>query len=97
MPHLSFYTLIALFAFAGVRAVPKPSGVPSCTFTCPPQDGAAFPLGENENDGTTLFCSYPTFAGQNPRDFFCEYSSTTGALTEDDDAGFCPNSAVASC
>ncbi|KAF8956780.1 hypothetical protein BDZ97DRAFT_1763462 [Flammula alnicola] len=29
-----------------------------------------------------------------PHDFFCTYSETTGALEEDNDAGFCPGSAV---
>ena len=77
--HLSFFTLIALFALAAVRAVPagQPSEVPSCTYTCPPQDEASFPLGENRNDGTTLICSYPAFAGENPIDFFCDYSSVS--------------------
>ena len=80
--HISFFTLIALFALAAVRAVPagQPSAVPSCTYTCPPPDEASFPLGENRNDGTTLICSYPAFAGENPIDFFCDYSSVSLSL-----------------
>ena len=77
--HLSFFTLIALFALAAVRAVPsgQPSDVPSCTFTCPSQDLAGFPLDIHSNDGTTLSCSYPIFPGEDPNDFFCKYSSVS--------------------
>jgi hypothetical protein len=77
--HLSFFTLIALFALAAVRAVPagQPSGAPSCTHTCPSTDQAGFPLGNSSDDGTTLFCSYPAFPGEDPNDFFCKYSSVS--------------------
>lgn len=98
--HLSLFTLIALIALTAVRAtVPasKPSGVPSCTYTCPPTDELGFQLGVNGNDGTTLFCSYPAVQGEDSKDFFCEYSSTDGAQTQDHDAGLCPSSAVESC
>ncbi|KIJ94055.1 hypothetical protein K443DRAFT_684076 [Laccaria amethystina LaAM-08-1] len=97
--HLSFFTLIALFALAAVRAVPagQPSGAPSCTHTCPSTDQAGFPLGNSSDDGTTLFCSYPAFPGEDPNDFFCKYSSTGGGLRDDNDAGFCPGTAVGSC
>jgi hypothetical protein len=46
----------------------------------------------------TMFASYPAVAGENPNDFFCNYtvsstSSTDSAtLTLDNDAGFCPGS-----
>ena len=43
--------------------------------------------------GSVYFASYPAFAGENPNDFFCTYSVTAGALTQDHDAGFCPASA----
>ena len=74
--HLSFFTLIALLALTAVRAVPegKPSGVPSCTYNCPPTDALGFSLGDHSNDGTTLFCSYPAVEGEDPNDFFCDYS-----------------------
>ena len=77
--HLSFFTLIALLALTAVRAVPegKPSGVPSCTYNCPPTDALGFSLGDHSNDGTTLFCSYPAVEGEDPNDFFCDYSSVS--------------------
>jgi hypothetical protein len=48
----------------------------------------------------TQFASYPAFGGENPLDFFCDYSVTfkpsggSGPLSIDHDAGFCPSSAV---
>lgn len=96
--HALYFTLSALLAFATVHAKPQagtPSGTPSA-YSCPGTDLAAFPLGTNNSDGTTLFCSYPAFPGEDPNDFYCKYSATTGAKTQDNDAGFCPNNAVAS-
>ncbi|GFZ52299.1 hypothetical protein JCM24511_10072 [Saitozyma sp. JCM 24511] len=40
------------------------------------------------------FHSFPAFPGENPNDFYCTYSPTSGALVEDHDAGFCPPTAV---
>ena len=68
--------------------------VTGTTATCPAQDEAGFPLGEFNTTGTTLFCSYPAFPGENPTDFYCDYDTTTGALTLDNDAGFCPATAA---
>jgi hypothetical protein len=75
---------------SGIADKATVSGPP--TFTCPPQDEAGFPLGPGSTNPT--FCSYPAFSGENPNDFFCTYSATTGALTQDNDAGFCPPTAV---
>jgi hypothetical protein len=63
-------------------------------YNCPPQDEAGFPLGDSSNSGGVLFCSYPAFPGENPNDFFCNYNSSSGVLTQDNDAGFCPATAV---
>ena len=67
----------------------------SSSFTCPAQDMANFPLGVSNTSSSPIFCSYPAFQGENPNDFFCDYSATTGALVTDNDAGFCPANAVA--
>jgi hypothetical protein len=91
-------SLIVLVGAALVNAsalLPRASGTSSC-YTCPPQDEAEFPLGSNSDSGGVLFCSYPAFAGENPNDFYCDYNDQTGALTTDNDAGFCPATAVAS-
>ncbi len=48
----------------------------------------------------TEFASYPAFVGENPLDFFCDYSVTfspsggSGPLSKDNDAGFCPSSTL---
>ena len=68
---------------------------PGTTYACPPQDEAGFPVATYSITGTTLFCSYPAFPGENPTDFYCNYDTGTGILTKDNDAGFCPGSAVA--
>jgi len=60
----------------------------------PPEDEAGFALGDTSNTGGIIFASYPAFAGENPNDFFCDYSNSSGALTDDNDAGFCPGTAV---
>ncbi|EDR01554.1 uncharacterized protein LACBIDRAFT_295588 [Laccaria bicolor S238N-H82] len=94
--HGLYFALSALLAFATVQAKPQ-GGTPSNTPTgyhCPSQDMATFPVGTTTNDGTTMFCSYPAFAGEDPNDFYCKYSATTGQRTQDNDAGFCPNTAV---
>lgn len=75
--HALYFTLSALLAFATVHAKPQggtPSGAPTTGYTCPPADLATFPVGTNNSDGTTLFCSYPAFPGEDPNDFFCQYS-----------------------
>ncbi|KIK05415.1 hypothetical protein K443DRAFT_675194 [Laccaria amethystina LaAM-08-1] len=96
--HPLSFTLSVLLAFVAVHAAPsQPSGAPTCTYSCPQVDEAGFGLGNNSNDGTTVFCSYPAFAGEPPNDFFCTYSNTDGHLTQDHDAGFCPATAVQSC
>jgi hypothetical protein len=61
--------------------------------SCPRTDEAGFSLGDTSDAGGVLFCSYPAFPGENPTDFFCDYSSSSGLLTTDNDAGFCPSSA----
>ncbi|KIK05768.1 hypothetical protein K443DRAFT_674831 [Laccaria amethystina LaAM-08-1] len=91
-----FFTLSALLSLAAVHATDQLSGVPSCTFNCPTEDLASFPLGDHSNDGVTLFCSYPAFPGGGAGDFSCKYDST-GALAQDGDAGFCPKAAISSC
>ncbi len=64
------------------------------TFTCPPTDEAGFPVGDTDYTVDPIFCSFPAFSGEDPNDFFCKYSATTGTLAADNDAGFCPATAV---
>ena len=73
------FTLSALLALAAVHAAPQgqPSNVPTCTFSCPPQDQSGFALGVHSDDGTNLFCSYPAVEGEDPNDFFCKYSDVS--------------------
>ncbi|KAF8185448.1 hypothetical protein BJ912DRAFT_927477 [Pholiota molesta] len=90
--HLT--VLAALLTLSAVLpALANPSGTPSA-FVCPAADTANFPLAENNLTTDPIFCSYPAFAGEDPNDFFCTYSKTTGALVQDADAGFCPGTAV---
>ncbi len=63
-------------------------------FTCPPADQAGFSVGVTDYTVDPIFCSYPAVANENPNDFYCTYSSTTGALVTDNDAGFCAATAV---
>lgn len=83
---------------------PRPSQTSTCTpsaappatcYVCPPTDNAGFAVGDNSDTSPTLFCSYPAFSGESPNDFFCDYNDQTGVLTTDNDAGFCPGTAVA--
>jgi hypothetical protein len=74
---------VVAFGFAG------PASASPAAATCPAQDAAGFPVGQTNTSEDPIFCSYPAFAGQDPNDFFCTYSLTTGALATDDDAGFC--------
>jgi hypothetical protein len=69
------------------------AGAPSNGYACPSEDGAGFPVGEQSDSGGALFCSYPAVTGENPYDFYCEYNASTGALTQDSDAGYCPATA----
>jgi hypothetical protein len=70
------------------------------SYSPPPEDEAGFPAGTGPGDesdsGAVLFISYPAFPGENPNDFYCTYSDTTGALITDNDPGFCPGNAVQS-
>jgi len=79
---------VAGFGFARAAAY-------AAVYTCPPQDEGGFPLGQSDTSTNPIFCSYPAFAGENPNDFYCTYSATTGVLVTDNDAGFCPPNAVA--
>ncbi|KAJ7260448.1 hypothetical protein B0H12DRAFT_958916, partial [Mycena haematopus] len=88
-------------SFMAIAQAAQPSGTPSCTESCPSQDGAGFPLGADptyySSSGGVLFCSYPAYPGENPNDFFCTYNSDTGSTITDNDVGFCPPTAVESC
>jgi hypothetical protein len=64
---------------------------------CPPQDQLGFSLGDSNTSTDPIFCSYPAVPGENPNDFFCTYSRTTGALVTDNDAGLCQPNAVNTC
>jgi len=64
-------------------------------FTCPPADTAGFGLGDSDYTADPIFCSYPTVPGEDPNDFFCTYSASTGTLVTDNNAGLCPAEAVA--
>jgi hypothetical protein len=93
--RFSFTILTTLLVAFTAHAVPQ--GQPSSTscFNCPPTDEAGFPLGNSDTTSNPIFCSYPAFSGENPNDFFCTYNPTTGVLVTDNDAGFCPGTAVA--
>ncbi|KAG9005122.1 hypothetical protein FRB94_001814 [Tulasnella sp. JGI-2019a] len=93
---LTFFTSVVQAGWIN-NLQPRASGTPSCTASCPGTDTAGFPLANHSVTGSTLFCSYPAFAGEDPNDFFCTYDSSTGALTQDNDAGFCPSSAPVNC
>ena len=62
--------------------------------TCPPQDQLGFPLGQSDISTDPIFCSYPAVEDEDPNDFFCTYSQSTGALVTDNDAGLCVASAL---
>jgi hypothetical protein len=76
-------------SIADQATVSVPGGI-----SCPPQDEAGFPLGQSDLTTDPIFCSYPAVPGENPNDFFCTYSKSTGALVQDSDAGLCPPNAV---
>ena len=63
---------------------------------CPATDTLGFALGVSDTTTDPIFCSYPAVSGEDPYDFFCRYSKTTGALVQDNDAGLCPGSAASS-
>jgi len=72
-----------------------PSSTPPANcYTCPGADSLGFTVGSTSDSNGALFCSYPAVPGEDPNDFFCNYSDTTGALTDDNDAGLCPTTAV---
>jgi hypothetical protein len=64
------------------------------SYTCPPQDMLGFALGSSDTSSNPIFCSYPAVSGEDPKDFYCEYSATTGVLVTDHDAGLCAAKAV---
>ena len=64
-------------------------------FTCPPQDQLGFSLGQSNVTTDPIFCSYPAVAGEDPNDFFCTYSKSTGLLVEEHDSGLCQPNATA--
>ena len=66
----------------------------SSQFQCPPADQLGFGLRQSDLSTDPIFCSYPAVEGEDPNDFFCTYSATTGALVEDHDAGLCEPNAV---
>ncbi|KZW01331.1 hypothetical protein EXIGLDRAFT_718472 [Exidia glandulosa HHB12029] len=81
-------------AFVQVAIAQQPSGVPTCSVSCPAEDRAGFAVhGSGTSAGGVLTCSYPAFEGENDGDFFCDYDETTGALADDHDAGLCPPAA----
>jgi len=55
---------------------------------------SALPLVSKTLVQIPFFCSYPAVAGEDPNDFFCTYSPTTGALVQDNDAGLCEGQAA---
>jgi len=58
-------------------------------FLCPLTDKSDFPL-ETFNYAYTAksyFCSYPSFPGENPFNFYCLYNQKTGALAQDSNVG----------
>jgi len=70
--------------------------VATVSCSCPASDLAGFSLDVvlNPSPGV-IHCSYPVFAGEDPNDFFCLYSTTApGALTQDHDAGLCRSNAI---
>ncbi|KDQ49753.1 hypothetical protein JAAARDRAFT_82108 [Jaapia argillacea MUCL 33604] len=95
MYRVAFILLASVLSVFAAVAPRTPSGIASC-YSCPGTDGLGFGVGQHTNDGTTLFCSYPAVPGEDPNDFFCDYSATDGHLTQDNDAGLCPGSATSS-
>ena len=71
-------------------------GSPGC-FVCPPEDQLGFPVAQSNTSTDPIFCSYPAVEGEDPFDFFCTYSRTTGVIVEDHDAGLCQPNAVNTC
>jgi hypothetical protein len=85
---LGFFAVVFLFLVLPTAA--------HAQFTCPPTDQLGFSLGQSDTTTDPIFCSYPAVPGEDPHDFFCTYSKTTGALVQDNDAGLCTANAVPS-
>ncbi len=81
---------VAVLATIGWGGLAAPN-VARASQSCPPRDTAGFSLGDNRDLGTAHFCSYPSISGEDPLEFYCLYSSETGRLIQDQDAGFCPS------
>ena len=95
MASLHLSTKVISGGMLGLLALVLPA--PVRAFMCPPEDQLGFPVGpepvyQNECGGV-LFCSYPAMPAEDPNDFFCTYSTTTGFLIADHDAGLCPPTA----
>lgn len=71
--------LLALAAAPSVVAQ-QPSGVPACTYTCPPSDSSGFALDPSASSmaGGKLACSYPPTPGDT--DFYCSYDEVRPVL-----------------
>jgi hypothetical protein len=88
-----FLALLTVAALALVVRAQQPSS--NVCYQCPSEDEAGFALGESDLTSDPIFCSYPAFPGENPNDFYCTYNPSNGDLVTDNDAGFCPPTAVA--
>jgi hypothetical protein len=78
---------------ATVTFTNRPVAAPG-SFRCPPDDQLGFAVAVKDETTDPIFCSYPAVEGEDPFDFYCTYSYTTGALVEDHDAGLCQPNAV---
>jgi len=81
-------TVLSTYAHAAVL-VSRASGTPTC-FVCPSTDTNGFPVADNNDKNGVLFCSYPSFPHEDPKDFFCTYDDSDGHLIRDGDVGLCP-------
>ncbi|KJA18147.1 hypothetical protein HYPSUDRAFT_70171 [Hypholoma sublateritium FD-334 SS-4] len=72
----------------------NPSAVPYNGYTCPALDKGNFAIGVTNYATNPISCAYPLTAGSTDTTFNCEYSTTTGALINDNDDDGCPETAV---
>jgi len=97
-----FITLFYCATLTLSSAIAPRTSNSACTYTCPSSDGENFPVGTDAGDQTNsngvLFCSFPVNHSEDPNDFFCTYSDSTGALITAHDfdvinGNLCPASA----